>query len=79
MEKINQIRIISVWIFIITFVSLNLCLLISVNGHLLQGTVFQVDPIGRSASQYLILMEAFQSAEQQERFRPTLYSNQECS
>ena len=49
MENINQIRIISVWIFIITFVSLNLCLLISVNGHLLQGTIFQVDPIGRSA------------------------------
>ena len=49
MENINQIRIISVWIFIITFVSLNLCLLISVNGHLLQGTIFQVDPMGRSA------------------------------
>ena len=49
MENINQIRIISVWIFIITFVSLNLCLFISVNGHLLQGTIFQVDPMGRSA------------------------------
>ena len=49
MENINQIRIISVWIFIVTFVSLNLCLLISVNGHLLQGTIFQVDPMGRSA------------------------------
>ena len=48
MENINQIRIISVWIFIITFVSLNLCLLIAVNGHLLQGTIFQVDPMGRS-------------------------------
>jgi len=48
-ENINQIRIISVWIFIITFVSLNLCLFISVNGHLLQGTILQVDPIGRSA------------------------------
>nr|ABZ06798.1 hypothetical protein ALOHA_HF4000141I21ctg1g20 [uncultured marine microorganism HF4000_141I21] len=49
MENINQIRIISVWIFIITFFSLNLCLFISVNGHLLQGTIFQVDPMGRSA------------------------------
>ena len=48
MENINQIRIISVWIFIITFVSLNLCLFISVIGHLLQGTIFQVDPMGRS-------------------------------
>ena len=49
MENINQIRIISIWIFIVTLVSLNLCLFISVNGHLLQGTIFQVDPIGRSA------------------------------
>ena len=49
MDSINKIRIISIWIFIITFVSLNLCLLISVNGHLLQGTIFQVDPMGRSA------------------------------
>ena len=49
MENINQIRILSIWVFIVTFVSLNLCLFISVNGHLLQGTIFQVDPIGRSA------------------------------
>ena len=49
MKNINQIRIISIWIFIVTFFSLNLCLFISVNGHLLQGTIFQVDPIGRSA------------------------------
>ena len=48
MENINQIRIISIWVFIVTFVSLNLCLFISVNGHLLQGTIFQVDPIGRT-------------------------------
>jgi len=48
-ENINQIRIISIWIFIVTFASLNLCLFISVNGHLLQGTIFQVDPMGRSA------------------------------
>ena len=49
MESINRIRTISIWIFIITFVSLNLCLLIAVNGHLLQGTIFQPDPIGQSA------------------------------
>jgi len=49
MESINQIRIISVWIFIITFASLNLCLFISVNYHLLEGTIFTVDPIGKSA------------------------------
>ena len=49
MQNINQIRIVSIWVFIVTFVSLNLCLFISVNGHLLQGTMFQVDPMGRSS------------------------------
>ena len=48
MENINQIRIVSIWIFIITFASLNLCLFISVNYHLLEGTIFTVDQIGRS-------------------------------
>ena len=48
MDSINKIRIISIWIFIITFVSLNLCLFISVNYHLLEGTIFTVDQIGRS-------------------------------
>ena len=48
MENINRIRIISVWIFVTTFVSLNLCLLISVNYDLLEGTIFTVDQIGRS-------------------------------
>ena len=48
MENVNQIRTISIWIFIVAITSLNLCLLISVNGHLLQGTIFQVDPMGRS-------------------------------
>ena len=49
MENINQIRIVSIWVFIITFASLNLCLFISVNYHLLEGTIFTVDQIGRSA------------------------------
>ena len=49
MENINRIRIISIWIFIVTLASLNLCLFISVNYHLLEGTIFTVDQIGRSA------------------------------
>ena len=49
MENINQIRTVSIWIFIVAVTSLNLCLLISVNGLLLQGTIFQVDAIGLSA------------------------------
>jgi len=48
-ENTTQIKNISIWIFIIPVVVLNLCLLISVNGHILQGTIFQVDAIGRSA------------------------------
>ena len=48
MESINRIRIISIWVFVVTFVSLNLCLLISVNYDLLEGTIFTVDQIGRS-------------------------------
>jgi len=47
-ESIGQIRIISIWIFIVTFVSLNLCLFISVNYHLLEGTIFIVDQMGRT-------------------------------
>ena len=49
MENIVQIRKVSIWIFIVPVVILNLCLLISVNGEFLQGTIFQVDAIGRSA------------------------------
>ena len=48
MKTINRIKKISIWIFIIPIVVLNLCLFISVNWHLLYGTMFQVDPIGQS-------------------------------
>ena len=48
MENINKIRIISIWIFVLTLVSLNLCLFISVNYHLLEDTIFTVDQMGRT-------------------------------
>ena len=48
MENINRIRTKSIWIFIVTFSSLNLCLFISVNYHLFENTIFVVDQIGRS-------------------------------
>ena len=48
MENINRIRIVSIFIFIITFVSLNLCLFVSINYHLLEGTIFTVDQMGRT-------------------------------
>ena len=49
MKEIDQIKKISIWIFIIPVVVINLCLFISINAHLLQSTVFQVDAIGRTA------------------------------
>ena len=48
MEKINQIKILSLWIFIIPVVALNLCLYISVNWLDFQNTILQVDPIGQT-------------------------------
>ena len=49
MENINRIKKISIWIFILPVAALNLCLLISVNHHLLENTIFVVDQIGRSS------------------------------
>ena len=48
MQAINRIRAISIWIFIVPVVVLNICLLISVNYHLFENTIFSVDQIGRS-------------------------------
>tara|TARA_B100001250_G_C19525508_1_gene667875 strand:+ start:49 stop:750 length:702 start_codon:yes stop_codon:yes gene_type:complete len=47
-EKINQIRILSLWIFILPIVALNVCLFISVNFDLFENTIFTVDQIGRT-------------------------------
>tara|TARA_B100000767_G_C19557973_1_gene447808 strand:+ start:71 stop:772 length:702 start_codon:yes stop_codon:yes gene_type:complete len=48
MKEIAQIRKLSLWIFLIPFIGINLCLLISVNSSLLENTFFTVDHIGRS-------------------------------
>ena len=48
MQAINRIKAISIWIFIVPVVVLNICLLISVNFHLFENTIFSVDQIGRS-------------------------------
>jgi hypothetical protein len=47
-EEVDRIKKVSIWIFIVPVVILNLCLLISVNSHLFQYTIFRVDPIGQS-------------------------------
>ena len=48
MKEIAQIRKLSLWIFFLPLVAVNLCLFISVNPELLEETIFQVDQIGRS-------------------------------
>jgi len=48
MKEITQIRSLSLWIFLIPFVAINICLLISVNFIFLENTFFSVDQIGRS-------------------------------
>ena len=48
MENIKKIRVISIWVFIVPVVVLNLCLFISINFHLFENTIFIVDQIGRS-------------------------------
>ena len=48
MKEIASIRQLSLWIFLIPFIAINTCLLISVNFHLLENTIFSVDQIGRS-------------------------------
>ena len=48
MEKINQIRNVSIWIFILPVAALNLCLFVSVNYHLFENTIFVVDQVGRT-------------------------------
>ena len=49
MENINKIRILSLWIFALPVVALNVCLFISINYDLLENTIFTVDQIGRTA------------------------------
>ena len=48
MELRTQIKRLSLWIFIIPFVAINLCLFISVNYHIFDNTFLSVDQIGRS-------------------------------
>ena len=48
MTKIKSVKKLSLWLFIIPFVSINICLLISTNYEYLQNTIFLVDQIGRS-------------------------------
>ena len=48
MHEITQIRKLSIWIFLIPMLGINLCLIISQNPSFLENTIFSVDQIGRS-------------------------------
>ena len=48
MKEITQIRKLSLWIFFIPLLAINLCLFISQNPEFLNNTIFEVDYIGRS-------------------------------
>ena len=48
MHEISQIRKLSLWIFFIPLIAINLCLIISQNYHFLENTIFTVDEIGKS-------------------------------
>ena len=48
MKEITQIRYLSLWIFLVPLLAINTCLLISVNYHFFENTLFSVDQIGRS-------------------------------
>jgi len=47
-DQINRIRKISIWIFFLPVIVLNVCLFISVNYLIFENTIFVVDHIGRS-------------------------------
>jgi len=49
MKEITHIRYLSLWIFLVPLVTVNICLFISVNFHFFENTSFTVDQIGRSA------------------------------
>ena len=48
MELRTQIKKLSLWIFIIPFITVNLCLFVSVNYQIFDNTFLSVDQIGRS-------------------------------
>ena len=47
-EEIKTLRIVSLYIFFIPLIAINLCLLISTNSYLFDNTIFKVDQIGIS-------------------------------
>tara|TARA_B100000886_G_scaffold311878_1_gene247457 strand:+ start:2875 stop:3576 length:702 start_codon:yes stop_codon:yes gene_type:complete len=48
MLEVTQIRRLSIWIFLVPLLAINLCLFISQNPSFLENTLFEVDQLGRS-------------------------------
>ena len=48
MEELIRIKKISIWIFVVPVLAINICLFISINYDLFENTIFTVDQIGRS-------------------------------
>ena len=48
MDQISRIRKISIWIFFLPIIVLNVCLFISINYLIFENTIFVVDQLGRS-------------------------------
>ena len=48
MNEIAQIRKLSLWIFLVPLIGINLCLIIAQNPQFLENTIFEVDQIGIS-------------------------------
>ena len=48
MREITQIRKLSLWIFLVPLLAINLCLIISQNHQLLENTIFAVAEVGKS-------------------------------
>ena len=46
MHAITQIRKLSIWIFLVPLLAINICLIISQNPEFLEGTIFAVDQLG---------------------------------
>ena len=48
MHEITQIRKLSLWIFIIPLIGINVCLIISQNYQFFDNTIFALDEVGKS-------------------------------
>ena len=48
MNQTNQIRRLSIWIFVLPLIAINLCLFISINYQFFENTIFTVSQIGRT-------------------------------